>query len=668
MAQLFPDVRKMSVVFPSAAEEQVYGIAQTLSNDWRVYYSCTLSMKEQDSGVREGEIDFVFYHPHHGVIVMEVKGGRIQLDGSTGQFSSVNRHGRSFAIRNPFQQAIAFRNRFLRFLRGHNINVPVSHAVCFPQVAESEFPPHVNIEPSVLLGRIKLEKLEASLAAVARSFHTNDFLKFADVSSQLDELLVGATFKSRTMLREYIDSQEARVQELDALHETLVSPVSGVPRLGVEGEAGTGKTVLAANLARHFHAQNQKVLMMVSSPLLASHIANDVGPEIPVRSFQEFAASFGVNMLVAPSDFTAGAEQWIQYEAPERLRRAIEAHTHRYDVILIDEAQDVQPFWWVAFEALLASKEQSKLYVFFDRGQGVFGGGEGASTFLPEDVLPVPTNYICLAKNYRNTAEISQFARAFKRGHNVMATSDRVGYNPSVIDYADSADAVQKLSALVKRLNVEHGIREDEIVILSARAPEGSESMLHKVTDLGGLKVVRITAESIRNQHFAGDGEIGVATIAAFKGLEAKVVIVVNLAEHKMPIDNPIMSSLTYVAATRAKHMLYILSKKSDAKHEKLMAATQAIRSGGSMILNSDDRPGEFVGRVVHHNPSRLSIIEMMTGEDVGKNVFALPSDVQRAEVVAVKQNALVRFRLRSEGGVATAVSLAIIEEDSAES
>lgn len=665
---IFPDVRKMSVVFASSAEEQVYTLAQSLPDPWRVYYSCTLSMKEQDMGVREGEIDFVFYHPAHGVIVVEVKGGRIQLDGTSGQFSSVNRHGRTFAIRNPFQQAIAFRNRFLRFLRGHNVQVPVSHAVCFPQVDETEFPAHVNIEPSILLGRTKLESLESSLAAVARSFHSHDFLKFPDVSSALDDLLVGATFKSRPLLREYMDSQEARVQELDALHETLVSPVSGVPRLGIEGEAGTGKTVLAANLARHFHGQNQKVMMMVSSPLLASHIANDVGAEIPVRSFQEFAASFGVNLLVAPSDFTTGGEQWIQYEAPERLRRAIEASDHRFDVLLIDEAQDVQPFWWVALEALLTSRNESRLYVFFDRGQGVFGGGEGASTFRPEDVLPVPANYICLAKNYRNTAEISQFARAFKRGHNVMSTSDRVGYNPSIIEYLDTPDAVQKLSALVKRLNSEHGILEDEIVILSARAPDGTESILSGVEKLGGLKVVRITTDAIRNLRFAGEGEIGVATIAAFKGLEAKIVIVVNLAEHKMPLENPIMSSLTYVAATRAKHMLYVFSKQNDVKHEKLLAATHAIRSGGSMILNSEDRPGEFVGRVIHHNPSRLSIIEMMTGEDVGKTVFALPADVQRSDVgAAVKQNALVRFRLRSEGGVATAISIALATDDSGE-
>lgn len=661
---IFPDVRRMSVVFASSAEEQVYALAQNLPDPWRIYYSCTLSMKEQDAGVREGEIDFVFYHPAHGVIVVEVKGGRIQLDGATGQFSSVNRHGRSFTIRNPFQQAIAFRNRFVRFLRGHDINVPVSHAVCFPQVAETEFPPHVNIEPSVLLGRLKLEHLATSLAGVARSFHNEDFLRFPDVADKLDQLLVGSTFKSRPLLREYMDSQEARVQELDAVHETLVSPVAGVARLGVEGEAGTGKTILAANIARHFHAQNQKVMMMVSSPLLASHISNDVGVDIPVRSFQEFAASLGVNLLVAPSDFTAGGEQWVQYEAPERLRRAIEASPHRYDVLLIDEAQDVQPFWWVALEALMVSPTESRLYVFFDRGQGVFGGGEGASTFRPEDVIPVPTNYICLSKNYRNTSEIAEFARPFKRRHNVMATSDRIGYHPSIIDYKDTIEAVQKLSGLIKRLNVDHGIREDEMVILSARAPEGRESILNSVDQLGGLKLVRITTESIRNQRFAGEGEIGVATIASFKGLEAKVVIVVNLAEHKMSLENPIMSSLAYVAATRAKHMLYILSKEDDAKHEKLLAAAQGIRSGGSMILNSDDRPGEFVGRLVHHNPSRLSIIEMMTGEDVGKNVFMLPTDMNRAGIPALTTNSLIRFRLRSEGGVATAVSIGLADDE----
>ncbi len=663
MAAIFPDMNRMSVVFASAAEETLYQLSKNLPDPWRVYYSCTLSMKEQDSGIKEGEIDFVFYHPSYGVIVVEVKGGRISLDGNTGQFYSLSRNGRSFAIRNPFQQAIQFRNRFVRFLRSHNINVPVSHAVCFPQVDESEFPPHVNIEPATLLGRTRLENLSESLEKIVRSFHSSDFLKFSDVSAPLDDLLVGATFKSRPLLREYIDAQEARVIEIDQLHDALVSPVTGVHRLGIEGEAGTGKTLLANSLGLHFANEGKKVLILVASPLLASHIRGQVLPAIEVSTFQELAATYGVNLLVSPSDSEKTGDEWIQYEAPERLRQAIEKSAARFDVLLIDEAQDVQPFWWVALEALMVDKSESRLYVFFDRGQGVFGGGEGAHEFKPEDVLPVPTSYVVLAKNYRNTSEIAQFARPFKRGHNRLSTSDRLGYQPTVIEYNDNLDALEKLNSLVRRLSVDHGISEDEMVILTARSPESRESILATQEKIGGLKMVRVTPEAVRAGHFAQDGEIGVATIASFKGLESKIVIVVNLSEHKMSVDNPIMSSLIYVEFTRAKHMLYVLSKAGDEKHERFLSAGRTIQAGGSIILDATERMGEFTGKVMHLNPSRLGVIEMTTGEEVGKNVLILPADLDRSGLTNLARDQEIRFRIKLEGGVATAVSIARVDE-----
>ena len=188
MSFLYPDIRKTEVAFPSQAEEQVYRLAEELSDSWRVYHSVTLSMKDEREGVKDGEIDFVFYHPQHGVIVLEVKGGRISLDGSSGKFFSINRHGRSFVIKNPFQQAITWRNRFVRFLRAQNVNVPVSHAVCFPAVDESEFPVHSTIEHSVLLGRRGLENLEDFLTKVVRSFHREDFLRFQDDDDRHHEI------------------------------------------------------------------------------------------------------------------------------------------------------------------------------------------------------------------------------------------------------------------------------------------------------------------------------------------------------------------------------------------------------------------------------------------------------------------------------------------------
>src|SRR5438874_2589335 len=135
--RLHPDSEQTRVVFASSAEEQFYSQCRaTLGAGWHVFHSCVLSMLEGEDGLRDNEMDFVCYHPKWGVLVIEVKGGRIRHDANTGSFFSVNRHGESFEIKDPFQQALAWKSRFLRFLKRSNVRVPVSYAVCFPGASE----------------------------------------------------------------------------------------------------------------------------------------------------------------------------------------------------------------------------------------------------------------------------------------------------------------------------------------------------------------------------------------------------------------------------------------------------------------------------------------------------------------------------------------------------
>ena len=102
MAKIFPDIERTRVVFSSAAEEQFYSQAKTtLTGGWIVFYSCTLSTMEGDDGLKDNEIDFVCYHPSYGIVVVEVKGGRIRFDAQTSKFYSVNRHNETFEIKDP---------------------------------------------------------------------------------------------------------------------------------------------------------------------------------------------------------------------------------------------------------------------------------------------------------------------------------------------------------------------------------------------------------------------------------------------------------------------------------------------------------------------------------------------------------------------------------------
>ena len=301
MAQMYPNIDRVRVIFASQAEEQFYQLCRKLSVDWRVYYSCTLSDIEGERGQTDNEIDFVLYHPKYGVIVVEIKGGRIIYQPDDLQFFSENRFGERFAIKNPFAQALNWKSRFLRYLKKKDLRVPVSHLACLPSLQEKDFPERSDAPSSLLIGRQKLEALESSLIEAVQIAQPAKYLQFLDVADELDRILRGAHFISRLYIRDYIDQHESKVKDIEHIHETLVSPMTGNRRLAIEGEAGTGKTLLAVALAKHFRDLGRQVLLLSSNPLLNLYLKTQVGSRIEVQTYAEFAAAFGVDILKRPA-------------------------------------------------------------------------------------------------------------------------------------------------------------------------------------------------------------------------------------------------------------------------------------------------------------------------------------------------------------------------------
>lgn len=667
MAKISPDSKKTRVIFASAAEEQFYEECLKLSDEWRVWYSRTLSaVDEKGAGLKDNEIDFVLYHPRYGVIVVEVKGGRIRFDAETQTFYSINRLDESFRIKDPFQQVLSWKSRFLRHLKRLGVKVPVSQAVSFPAVMEDELPEALSHSQDVVIGRNRLADLEASLQRLVRQSQPEQYLKFADCGDALHELLVGQAFETRLYLRDYLDAHSRQVRDIESVHETLILPIAQTARLGIEGEAGTGKTMLAMLLARYFRDQGRPVLLLGSNALLNLQLQSDLGAGIDLLTYSELASSFGVNLLIPPQDYTGAKDDWVQYEAPDRLKRAINAKGHQWQVLICDEAQDVQPFWWEAFESLIPSAEEDgRLYLFFDPGQGVFGSG-GQAKFVARDVLPIPSPYFPLVHNYRTTREIAALASSFRsHSESVMRSHcGRLGYVPEIIVYKDEADAKTKLAALVRRLIDQEGLVSDEITLLSARNPAARESVLYQTEEIARLPLHRFVHNNKKSWAEASPakGALGVSTIAGFKGLETPVGILLNVSEYNLPIDNPIMASLIYVALTRARHMLYIFLRENDPKLAAFQKALAGIKQTGTMVCEGSSSDFEFMGRVLHYNPERVGWLAVDDPAFQKANVMFFPKDVETAQIGAVKPGAKLRFRTRVEGFVTIAADLKLVQ------
>lgn len=653
MATMIPDTAKQRVVFPSSAEEIFYRAASTgLGAGWRVYYSCVLSAFEPGEGIQSNEIDFVLWHPSAGFVVIEVKGGRIQIE--NGEFFSINRQGEKFRIQNPFNQALVWKNRFYRFLKRENMRMPVCHAVCLPNLDESELPVTAGVERELVIGRGRLARLDQTLNEIVRKSHLEKYLKFVNPGEKaIDRLVNGSHYESRKYLREYIDHHDLRVADIESIQESLVTPVTSALRLGIEGEAGTGKTMLAAMLARRYRDEGARVLFTSSNPLLNERLRADTGRGVDVMTYSELASRFGVELLRVPSGYHGKLEDWIQFDGPEKLKQAIgqldAADPRRYDVILCDEAQDVQPFWWEAIESLLSDPQTGRFYLFFDRSQGVFGSGGGETLFVPEQVLPVAPPYFPLVHNYRTTKEISTFAREFRTGKQVLQShSARSGFMPQVVTYKDREDAQKKLEALLLDLVRREHVRPDEIALVSARNPRSPESIL------AGMKSSSLGIDD----GVAAPGGVQVATVAGFKGLEAKAAILVNFSEHKMEISNPIMSSMMYVATTRARHVLIVMLREGDSKMDAVSAALKAAAipgSVGSLVIDRSEEVFEAEGVVTFFDPDRMGSLTIDDGERGRRSFMFFPYDLVRAGLGNIRVGMRLLFRPRQIGEVVVA-------------
>ncbi len=633
MAKLYPDSARTRVVFASRAEEFFYEeCRRSLGAQWKVFHSVTLTAIESGE-LRDNEIDFVLYHPKFGIICIEVKGGRIRFDVQTQNFFSVNRNDQSFAIKNPFAQALNWKSRLLRQLKERGVRVPVTQAVSFPNVEAAEFPKAAGLEPELIIGRESFANLEQVLKELVRKVQPERYLRFEDCGAAVEEVLIGRDFCTKSYFREYVDAHEARVRDIETIHEGLITPVTSAKELGIEGEAGTGKTILAASVAKHFRDQSLSVLMLTSNELLSNHLRHIVGKDV----------------------------QLLDYMSLGRIKNS----NTRYDVIICDEAQDVQPAWWDVIKALKRG-EKSRLYVFFDRSQGIFGTGGGGRSFVPEEILPVKPPYFPLVHNYRTTREIASFARMFRTGSQILAShTDRLGYLPQIVYYKDPQDAQKKLRELVSTLVNSEGIRAEEIALLSARRPQQRPSIIAGVNDIGSIPIYSLQGRGGSNEALFKEKSIVASTVGSFKGLETKIGILINFSEYNMPLTNPLMASLFYVAATRAKHMLYVFLRDDDKKRYSIDLALKNIGLTGGIVIDSSEFGVDLVGEVVHYNPERVGWLKVEDPKFAKANVMFFPSDLAKARIRDVKPGDHLSFRPRVEGHATIATDLGLLSGDS---
>lgn len=521
------------------AETKVFNSLSNLPLPWQVFN--TVEWRTLGNyGEEVGEADAVVFHPHYGLIVFEIKAGQITIKDGQWFYASGQAMKQS-----PLSQAR--RNRYALIKRlelklGADVNqLNITHAVWFPDVRWQSS--HTLLEaPSINFifdktclanPEPRLLKLFSELSHTPIPWTKIQQRVLKDLLAPDCHLLVPLASKIDDTIHELLTATDQQINVLRLLRHQQ--------RLLVEGGAGSGKTLLAVTLAREHALLGKDVLLTCFNKALALQLKLSLidYPNITVIHFHDLvrlACEQSNTPYDVPEDKQA-LTLFFQESCADLLFHAAEQGAKKYDTIIIDEAADFRATWWIAIESL--GLAMFSWYCFYDRHQTIFWEHEPWQAPFEAQIIP-------LEINLRNTQPVGTLAANL--GNFPLPVDFRVksGISPELLICNDFNEMAIKLQQLLHHLINEEQVSAERIAILSPYRYTNLKSTWSK-----GLKPFVV------NEYVATPikGQIAIATIQSFKGLESDIVILVGITK-----QSAINKELLYVGASRAKVGLYILS------------------------------------------------------------------------------------------------------------
>lgn len=495
----------------------------------------------------EGEADFVVAHPDHGILVVEVKGGRIRYDATKDQWYSKDRDGREYKVDNPFRQAVRTKHALIAKIKqlptwkGRWIDAGTG--VIFPDSARPDGFLGTDSNPKIIAFAEDLAWLDKWLDTAFDYWTGQDDVEgeFGDRGMRMIEELLGASFELKHPLAADIAEDERRILRLTEDQFNILDVLSSRRRVGISGGAGTGKTMLAMEKARRLAGEGFRVLLTCYNRPLADFLGGVAGEteNLTVMNFHTLCYELArkADCPVADPEGETPPPEYFEKDMPAALMNALECLPgNRFDAIVVDEGQDFAEDWWTALQLCLSDPDQGVLYVFFDDNQRLYRH----ETVLPEDL-----EVFSLIKNLRNTKPIHKLASRFYQGRQFTGMGPE-GRPVEFIEATDDHTVEREVSRLLHRLVREESLRPDDIAVLTGKSRDSSP--LGKGDAIGAFQLCCSRTQEA--------GKVIFDSIRRFKGLERPVVILVELED---VLDQ---EDLLYVGITRANAHLVVVGSE----------------------------------------------------------------------------------------------------------
>lgn len=553
------------------------------TEDWVCLHSLALAHHETK---RRAEIDFLLL-TRLGVFVLEVKGGRVaRADGlwhftdrwnntvskNEGPFEQAS--SAMFALEREVRTEFDGDRRRSRLLFGFGVAFPdIEFDVTGVEADDRQvYDCRSTREPIAdFVHRLASYWRERSSDASGKTtryaptpsdiealvdFLRGDFDKLPTLSAQADE-----------SKRKLVALEAEQYAVLDGLEQS--SHVEGMPaRYFVQGGAGTGKTLLAAEIAkREAQSSDRSVLLLCFNRVLCGLLEHNLtsSQNITVKTIgkllREIVAGSSLEQEFRSRSSQLASDEVYRQLLPEYASLAASDGTfQRYDVLVVDEAQDMMSQGVLdALDCCVVNGLRGgRWWVFCDinNQEAVFG------LFEKEALLRLIADgqVVVLPTNRRNTIPVATETAVIARPKATpRAIAD--GIPVTVRFYKDQIRQAKRVESDLQRL-LGDGIAPHQITILS---PLGPNACSGNLPDKVGLRQVKH-----ENAWKIGSPLLDIvthATVSSFKGLENDYILLTDVES----LSSDWWKGVTYVGMSRARVGLIVYLKDAlrDAYEER---------------------------------------------------------------------------------------------------
>ena len=515
-------------------ECDVFNMLAAGLDDWVVLHS--LDLAPWNRGLRT-EIDFVVIVPDTGLLCVEVKSHEA-ISFENGQWHPPE------IKRSPFKQASDGRHTFYRRLRELALqfrHVPVVHCCIFTH-ARFDLSPNLSVPSRELMdGRAFRTFASGEAFCTDLKMRMRGSITAEDnlhplvrplSAAQIDDIvsICLPIQKRRPGARREIERREQDIARLLRDQQKPVLQLAALnERVVVSGAAGTGKTLIAIEVARRFAESGRRVGLVCFNQLVGDWMRERVqrGSAAPPNLIAGRAIRLMAEMTGVVIPRNAPASYW-EHGLPEQLEERLTDPEFRvmalFDSLVVDEAQDLlaRPHLWDCLTAFLAGGVAGGSFCLLgDFDNQVLGERQVMDQALGAVLSTAKPASYRLSENCRNyrivgesAVRLSGFSRDVYSGY--MRSGGGL-QNYDIFFYADECEQQEQLARWLKEFKSQ-GYRPSDITVLSFRTSDNCVA-------------VRLAETGLRLrpawQHAADC--TAYTSVQAFKGLENKVIILTDV-------------------------------------------------------------------------------------------------------------------------------------------